>query len=143
MFLQVFNTMTLTRALGIIAPCNKVLVPSCSERGLLSFIISKGEKRKKIVWFFCLLALGRAIFYLFYLREKKCYDCFQQEKDEKMEESEGVKCFTCGLEEINPHVDKVGWLLWSQGNQSNKQKWKWDCGGNFFVLSLRPPVWQW
>ena len=40
--------------------------------------------------------------------EKKCYDCFQQEKDEKLEESEGVKCFTCGLEEINPHADKVG-----------------------------------
>ena len=32
---------------------------------------------------------------------------FQQQKDEELAESEGVKCFTCGLEEINPHADKV------------------------------------
>ena len=58
---------------------------------------------------FCVVALGWAIFYYSFLRvRKKCSDCFQQEKDEKLEESEGVKCFTCGLEEINPHADKVG-----------------------------------
>ena len=32
---------------------------------------------------------------------------FQQQKDDEPGESEGVKCFTCGLEEINPHADKV------------------------------------
>jgi len=32
----------------------------------------------------------------------------QQQKDDEPGESEGVKCFTCGLEEINPHADKPG-----------------------------------
>ena len=35
----------------------------------------------------------------------------QQQKDDDLVLPEGVKCFTCGLEEINPHADKVRSLM--------------------------------